>query len=170
MPVRDFKSEYYYPAERGKHGTLILWEFKEGWLTPLTPEIKDVPQELKVQFEKLKEELKKQNIVNFEFSEEMYRSLMIKAVDDTDAEWFINTIQRIESQYVSGWRDFLSKYGGHLLVAIVAVCLLVGWIVWIKESPEWAGQCISAGVEAAKNTYLQQLANKTTAFAGIPPG
>jgi hypothetical protein len=172
FPIKEFNKEYYYPGEKGAYGSLSLFEFKPGWLTPVLPEMKNLPPELKQQASELFATLRNQGIVNFEFDPAMYDSLMLKAIDDTDAEWQLQQQQRIDITYSGGWKDFFKQNGGWIVLAIIAVCLLVGWIVWIKESPDWLNQCISAGVEAAKNTYLKDIAGNIASGSSnfVPPG
>lgn len=174
LPLRDFQSENYFPALGSKEGGLVLWEFKKGWLTPVRPSLKGLSKEeqekvlaLDKQFQELREKFQGVRSVDFEYGEEVYRQLVLKAIDDIDVEWFLRQQERIDAQYTGGWREFLQKYGGHLIIALVAVCLLVGFIVWLKEAPSQANACIQAGVEAAKQTYLSNLASQ----AGVvPPG
>lgn len=160
QPLKDFKSEYYYPGERGAHGSLSLFEFKHGWLTPLIPSIKEIPEDLREEAKSIFSRLRDRGVVKFDFTKIKYDELMLEAIDDTDAEWNLRQQQRIDNQYSGGWRDFLNKYGSHLVILVIAGCLLVGWIVWLKEAPTFNGQCIAAGVEAAKNTYLRDIAAK----------
>ena len=164
---RNFKSEYYYPTLKGAGG-LILWEFKPGWLTPITPRLKGLTPEEKERLTGLAQEIAESKAGGFEFDESLYKELLLKAVDDTDSEWYLRQQQRIATQYTTGWRDFLSKYGGHMLTALIVVMLFVGFVVWLKEAPNQAGQCIAAGVEAAKATYLSDIASGVGAV--IPPG
>lgn len=171
-PIKDFKAEYFYPSSKGQFGGLVLFEFKTGWLTPCVPEAKKIPDELKARIKEFRSELNAAGVVNFEFDESMYKTLTIKAIDDTDAEWNLRQQQRIDAQYQGGWRDFLYKYAGHIAIVIVALLLLVGFIVYMKEVPSLTGQCMSAGVEAAKSTYLQELAKNAAPGAAsvVPPG
>lgn len=172
FPVKNFKGENWYPAENSPIGGLVLWEFRPGWLTPALPSMMDLPEELRPQAQQLHAYLQSKHIVDFAYDNDLYSKLMFKAVDDIDVEWYVNMIDRLKDQYVSGWREFLSKYGGHLLLVVLGMFMLVGFIVWLEKSPDLAGQCISAGVEAAKNTYLQEIAGKlgTSAATGVPPG
>ena len=174
LPLRDFKSENYFPALGSKEGGLVLWEFKKGWLTPVKPSLKGLPAEererviaLDKKFQEIREEFQGVRSADFEYNEELYENLVLKAIDDIDVEWFLRQQERIDAQYTGGWREFLQKYGGHLIIGLVAVCMLVGWIVWLKEAPSQSGQCIQAGVEAAKATYLSNLAAQA---GGVPPG
>ena len=98
--------------------------------------------------------------VDFEFDENLYNKLLLSAIDDTDAEWNLRQQQRIDAQYEGGFRDFLNKYGSAIVLIIIAICMLTGFIVWLKEAPNMAQKCIGAGVEAAKNTYLKDIAGK----------
>ena len=148
----------------------MLFEFRKGWLSPVLPFAAGFPPELKGDFDRINRELSNKG-VSFQFDEGMYKTLMLKAVDDIDAEWYGMQRERQSSQYSGGWRDFLAKYGGHMLVVVVVVCLLVGFIVWLQKSPEMMGKCIDAGVQAARNTYLQEVAGKVgQGAAGVPPG
>ena len=166
---KNFKSNNYYPAAKSPLGALVLWEFKPGWLTPTLPSVDSLPEDMREEAERLFSELRERTTVDFEYDDSAYERLVLKAVDDVDAEWHVTQIARINDQYVSGWRDFMNKYGGHVIVFFIALCLLVGWIVWLKESPDWVNKCISTGVEAAKNTYLQTIA-ENVASTGVPPG
>lgn len=165
-PIKDFKAEYFYPSAKGQFGGLVLFEFKTGWLTPCVPESRRLNDDLKARIKSFRSELNSTGVVNFEFDEEMYKTLTIRAIDDTDAEWNLRQQQRIEAQYQGGWRDFLYKYAGHIAIVIVALLLLVGFIIYMKEVPSLSGQCIGAGVDAAKATYLQEFAKNAVTGAG----
>lgn len=171
QPVKDFRAEYFYPSAKGQFGGLVLFEFKTGWLTPCVPEYRKLSPEMKAIVKEFREKMNGAGVVNFEFDEEMYKTLSVKAIDDVDAEWNLRQQQRIDAQYAGGWRDFLYKYAGHIAIVLIALILLIGFIIYLKEVPSMTGQCMQAGVEAAKNTYLSEIAGK---FAGgaasVPPG
>lgn len=165
--LRDFKAEYYFPAEKAPLGGLILWEFKRGWLTPAVPNMTDVPEEHRANCEKIMEQLSKAGIVNFNFDPDMFKKLSLKIIDDVDVEWFLREQQRIDGQYTSGWRAFLDKYGSHLTIIVIAMLLFAGYVVYLKEVPSVSAQCISGGVEAAHKTYLEDLAKKVGDTTGM---
>lgn len=166
---KDFNSKYYYPTPKG-NGALLLWEFKPGWVTPIIPKLKGLSREDKERVTAVVNMLGeyKQKNIKFEFDEQLYNELVLKAVDDINAEWYLRQQERIETQYTSGWRDFLARYSGHILTGFVVVLLFAGFVVWLKETPEMAGKCIQAGVESAKNTYLSEIAKGVA--SGVPPG
>lgn len=99
-------------------------------------------------------------VTDFKYEPEMFEHLSLKVVDDVDVEWFLRQQYRVDTQYQNGWRDFLSKYGGHIALVIVCTLILIGYIVYLKEVPSLTEQCTAAGVEAAKNTYLKDIAGR----------
>jgi hypothetical protein len=159
LPVRDFQKKYYYPTQK-KNGALILWEPKDGLLTPVTPKMvkgasREDMNELKNRYTVYKEQLEACGVqgVDFEFDEELYNTLIMNAVDDTDIDFMLQEIARVDSQYTSGWRDFLAKYGSHMVLVIIAICLLTGFIVYLDKGPGFAAQCASMAQEASKNVF-----------------
>lgn len=167
-PFRDFKAENYYPTPRGKHGGLILWEFEDGYLTPCIPKKyeKKLSAEDRLLVDQANEVLNRFNMVGFSFDKTMHDSLVLKAVDDVDIEFMIEEIARLASQYTGGLREFLAKYAGHILVIMVAMFLLIGFIVWLDKSPEWAAQCAGA----ARDVAIQGLKDSITGTTGVPAG
>lgn len=170
IPFRNFKSQNYYPSRKGKYGALILFEPKPGILTPVLP--RKIEKKLsKEDRDKINELLNKigldSSCVNFEFNDDVYNNIILNAIDDTDVDFFMQEVARIDSQYTSGWRDFLMKYGGHLLVALVAVCLLAGFVVWLDKQPEMAAQCIGAAQQTSEN-LIKAAAGQLS--SGTPPG
>lgn len=168
LAIRDFKRAHYYPTSKGKLGALILWEFKPGWLTPIKPFIKEnekLSAEAQVVYDKLRELTSEGQVADFVFDKDAYNDLLLKVVDDTDMEWYLQQVERIETQYSGGWREFLSKYGGHLVLALIAVLMLVGAIVWFDKMPELSAQCIKAGESIANENMLRSLGENL-----VPPG
>lgn len=168
--IRDFKSEYYYPAQKGKQGSLVLWEFRRGWLTPCVPSTKELAPEVLVDVEEKLRELSSKSVVDFEFDPKMYKELCLNAIDDTDNEWFLQQQTRIAQQYQGGWREFMSKYGGHMALLGIGVLVFAGFVVYLDQVPSITGQCIDAGVTAAKETYLSGVVDKLPVSSGVPGG
>lgn len=170
-PIRNFKSEYYYPYIKGKKHALLLWEPKPGILTPTLPSLKGLEggtlKKVKEVQEWLNQQLQNARLqpVDFRFDDVMYKSLLLKAVDDTDIDFMLQHIARVESQYVSGWRDFLSKYGSHMVMVVLSFCLLAGFIVWLEKSPEWAASCANAAQETTSSLLKEYVGN-----IAPPPG
>lgn len=169
LAVRNFKSENYYPSVRGAHGALLVWEFKRGWLTPVIPKkvLMKMSDDDRDAIETALSFLEQKSMVRFDFSEEMYAKLMTNAVDDVDAEFFLRQLERQGQQYVGGLRDFLMKHGGAIAMVIIAAIILTGYIIYLDKVPSISEQCIAGGVEAAKNTYLRNIASN---ISGVPLG
>lgn len=168
LPVRDFNSKNYYPGKTA-NGALILWEFKSGWLTPAIPKkvLMGLSDEEREKFAEAIAFFEKKQHVSFEFKEEMFNQLVLNAIDDVDAEYFLRQQQRQDAQYTGGLKDFLMKHGGSLALVLIATILLVGYIVYLDKVPSVSGQCIDAGVQAARNTWLSEIAKN---FTGVPLG
>lgn len=158
MPVADFKAENYYPAKKSKHGGLLLWEPKPGILTPVLPtlrkkELEKLDSQELEKYNKIRElykELGGRHLVKpieFDFDDTIYYKLLLKAVDDVDIDFLLQQYDRIDNQYTTGWRDFLAKHASHIVIMFVMICLLTGFIVWLKESPELMAKCASAAQE-----------------------
>lgn len=164
IPVRDFKANNYYPTPKGRYGGLILWEFEDGYLTPALPKkvASYLSDEQKEALEAANEILKNNAVVSFSYDPTTHFNLVLKAVDDVDIEFMIEEIARVHEQYTGGLREFLAKYAGHILVILIAVFLLIGFIVWLDKSPDFAAQCAASAREVA-------MAN-IKAAAELPPG
>lgn len=165
LSFRDFKREHYYPTGKGKHGALLLWEFKPGHLTPLVPKLKD--KKLNTELHDAIQKLVDAGFlpVDYDHDEKLYQQLLLKAVDDTDMDWMIDESIRTEKQYTVGWRSILAKYANHIVIIMIAALLLAGFIVWLDKAPEMLGQCSSAAVESTRNILDQYAGN----IAGRPP-
>jgi len=174
-PVRDFQSQYYYPSKKGKFGALILWEPKPGFLTPSIPTLqkhkKNLPKELHEAHAQLVAYAKQNSVkpVDFRFDEELHKDLLLRAVDDTDIDFMLQEIKRTDSQYMSGWREFMSKYGGHAVVALIAIIGLVGFVIGLDKLPNLVGQCIQAGIEAGNEAGKNILQRAAENVGGTPP-
>lgn len=162
LPIRDFKSEFYYPSKKGKNGALILWEVKPGLLTPTIPKkIKGLRkkeyQTILAEFKRYHEALTGLALkdVDFEYNHDLYKSIVLKSIDDTDIDWMLQNYARIDTQYVTGWRDFLARYGGHIVLVLIVICLLVGFIIWLDKSPELMASCSAAAQEQATNVLKE---------------
>lgn len=168
MSMRDFHNNNYYPSVKNSRGALLLWEFKSGWLTPVIPKtmLKHIGEEDKRKLDQALQYFETKSTVKFDFNEDLYKSLMLEAIDDVDTEFFLREQQRQEAQYTGGIKDFLMKHGGAIAIVMVAAIILVGYIVYLDKVPSVAQQCITAGVDAAKSTYLQRFAN----ISGVPLG
>jgi hypothetical protein len=171
LPVRNFKSENYYPSAKGAHGALLVWEFKRGWLTPIIPKkvLMKLSEDDRVAIENALNFLQQKSMVKFEFNEELYAKLMVEAIDDVDAEFFLRQLERQGQQYTGGLRDFLMKHGGAIAIVIVSFVILTGYIIYLDKVPSLSGQCIEAGVSAAKSSWLSEAAKNFTS-AGVPLG
>lgn len=166
-PIRDFQADFYYPTTRGKFGGLILWEFEDDYLTPCIPS--RVERKLSIEQKRVIAEANRIlagfNVIGFAYNEKTHFDLKVKAIDDVDIEFMIEEIARVAQQYMGGLREFLMKYAGHIVVLIVAICLMVGFIVWLDKSPEFAARCAAT----AQGTILEGI--KAAAEAGgIPAG
>lgn len=157
-PIRDYLSENYYPAFKTKYGGLILWEFEDGLLTPALPHIKKMSDEERKKTAEAMKTIGLRDIVGFEFDDKTYHQLRLKTVDDVDVEFNLQQLSRIDAQYSGGWRDFFSKYTGHIVVLIIAVLLLTGLIIWLDKMPEFAAQCYGAASQAVEQGYLERAA------------
>lgn len=158
--IRDFLSENYYPTVKGKYGGLILWEFEDGMLTPTIP-VKVERQLTEEQHKAVSEAFRKVQAlqaVKFKYDPWLHNQLKQKAVDDVDVEFLLQEVERVDSQYASGWRDFLSKYAAQITIGIVAILLLVGWVVWLDKAPNMMAQCASAAKDVVKESLIQQAA------------
>lgn len=163
---RDYLSENYYPTINGKYGGLILWEFEDQLLTPVIP-TKVERQWSDAQKREVNSLLQKINSltgVSFSYDKFLHHELKLKAVDDVDNEFMLQENSRVDGQYAGGWRDFLLKYSGHVTVIIIAMLLLVGVILWMKNMPEFAATCYGAAQNAVQSGLLEQAAQ-----AAAPP-
>ncbi len=172
-PIRDYSQEHYFPNPKSKHGGLILWEFEDGLLTPALPE-RSFMDKLKGEGKLTKEEQQalaaaqkffQSKGISFEFDKQLYHDLKLKAVDDVDVEFMLQDIVRVRSNYSGGWRDFFAKYGGHLVLLVIAMLFLVGLLEWFEHMPEFAAQCYGAAQRSVETTLLEQAANQVA-----PPG
>lgn len=158
--IRDYLSENYYPTPKGKYGALLLWEFEDGLLTPAIPAkvYKNLSKEEQAELEITMKQLQDMGVVKFNFDEQMYHKLMLKVVDDVDVEFNIEQNVRIDGQYTGGFRDFLNKYTGHIVVVIMGFILLTGLIVFLDKMPELAAQCYGAADAAVRSSLLERAA------------
>jgi hypothetical protein len=165
MPVRDFKAEHYYPAFKAKWGGLILWEFEDGWLTPVGPRKQGLTKDEEALVRTALSTMNDVRPVKFEFNPEMHTKLKLKIVDDVDAQFFVDNLERQERQYTSGFWEWLNRHSTSVLAVMIVCLVLVGFIVWLQKSPEMMAQC--AGV--AKQTIIEGLAEQSKQ-ALLPPG
>jgi len=156
--IRDYLSENYYPTPKGKYGALMLWEFEDGMLTPAIPKkvFREMSAEQKGEFEIILKQLQDMGVIKFSFEEQLYHQLMLKVVDDVDVEFNIEQNIRLDGQYTGGFRDFISKYTGHIVVVVIAVLLLTGLIIWLDKMPELAAQCYGAAQGAVQQSILER--------------
>jgi uncharacterized protein YggT (Ycf19 family) len=147
MDIRDFKQDNYYPARRGKYGALLLFEFEDGYLTPTLPKKIDLSAEEKARLNELLDEVHNLGAGKFQFDHELHADLVLKAVDDVDVDFMIQEYARINDQYPGGWGEFFQKFGGHLIVAFIAIIMLVMVIVFFNKAPELATACANAAVD-----------------------
>lgn len=155
-PIRDYMSENYYPTVKGKYGGLILWEFEDGLLTPVIPQLHELSKDQREKVKDAMEMLKTLSPVEFSYDDKLYHQLRLKAVDDVDVEFMIQQNLRLDSQYTGGWKDFLNKYGGHITIIIIAMLLLAGLVVWLDKMPEFAAQCYGAAETAVRNSLVER--------------
>lgn len=170
LPYRDFKSENYYPGQKGAQGALLLFEFQRGWLSPAIPKKTwdAMTDEQRGKLEEVFDYLENRATVKFEFNDDMFAHLKLQAIDDVDADYFLQQIERQADQYTGGLRDFLMKHGSSLALVVVAAIILVGYIVYLDKVPSISSQCISAGIDAAQNTFFKYANN--TILGGVPLG
>lgn len=159
----------FYPTIKSPHGALVAFEPKSGVLDWCIPKKIKISKEEAKEIDQALKQLHKYKWAEFHISKEEYDKLKLTPVSEVSKHWYLSTIRRQAHQYATGWRDFFARYGGHMLVALVAILMFSGFVVWLNKAPEQAGQCIQAGVEAAKNTYLQEVAQGTVG-AVTPPG
>lgn len=161
--IKDFDNKDYYPSLKG-HGALLVWEFKPGWLVPTFPKKirKQLSAEERELLDRAERALRSRGVVNFEFDKEKYERMVLQAIDSVDSEYFLDEMERQASQYTGGWRDFLTKNLPWIAFMTMCAFALIGYIVYLDKAPDIAGQCIDAGVDAARNTYLRELVNTTT--------
>lgn len=161
-PVRDFLSHNYYPSPKTKHGGLLLFEFEDGNLTPLRPTLNDkryAPEQL-AKIKDIWHYLQEGRVVDFDFSDDMLKQLRLKIVDDVDADFFVQNLARQHKQYQSSFDRFMAVLPWGVLTFIF-LCILVGWIMWIKENPTNAAQACVSNIKP----LLEQAANRV-----VPPG
>lgn len=163
QPMRDFKSEHYFPTGKGKYGGLILWEFEDGYLTPCVPmkESKKHTPEQAAAVKWMRENAQTLNSLfkaEFSFDKPLYEGLKLKAVDDVDVDFMLQELARTDSQYQGGFGAFMMKYGGHIALMIVAVAIMVGIIVFFQEAPALAQACAQSAADVAKSGLLQEIA------------
>jgi hypothetical protein len=156
QPVRDFKAEFYYPSVKSKWGALTLWEFEDGWLTPLIPKKMKLPKEVRDKAEASLEVLKQLQIVDFDYNEEMHTKLKLKIVDDVDADFYVDNLERIDAQYSGGFFEFLERNSGKVIVLFVSMLLFIGFIVWLDKAPEQMAICANV----ARQTILDAIAQE----------
>jgi len=161
--IRDFKSDYYWPALKSKYGALILWEFEDGWLTPTVPKKRKLTTEEEQRYESALAVINEIGGVRFEYDPVIHHELRLKVVDDVDMEFQVEQQARQEGQYTAGFWGFMEKYGTHMLILMIVVCLLVGFIVYLKNAPNLGAQCLSQLEEVAKQGWLERA-------AGMAPG
>lgn len=155
-PIRDFLSQNYYPTPRGKWGGLLVWEFEDGMLTPVIPHksLKSLDPHKRKLYEIALRTIQEEQIIKFDFDTILHKKLRLHAVDDVDVEFSLQERARVDGQYTGGLRDFLNKYGGHIALAIVVFCILIGFIYGISELPNIMSTCADAArtsaLEAAK--------------------
>lgn len=170
FPVRDFNSENYYPSVKGKLGALILFEPKPGILTPLLPyrDSKNYPESVVSAFANLEKELKLHNLVDvsFDFDQKIYDSILLKIIDDTDIDFLLQEYVRVDSQYTTGWQEFLSKYGGHMALVFIGILMFAGFVLWLQKSPDLAAQCYAQVQEVSKNALVEY---GSKIVGGAPP-
>lgn len=168
-PFKDYRADHYYPSLKGR-GALILWEFKPGWLVPTIPKkiMAGFSEEEKKQIDSTLYMLRDRGVIDYQYNPDLYRKLMVESIDEVDSEYFLQNLARQDQQYSGTWRDFLTKNGAWISIIIIAALLLIGYIVYLDKVPSVTGQCIQSGVEAARNTYLRNVAGNIT--AGVPLG
>lgn len=168
--LKDFKAEHYYPSIKGS-GALMLWEFAPGKLTPVIPKkvLRSLSQEEREVIEKYFATFQEHSVVDFRYDPDVYKQLVAEAIDDTDSEYLLREQIRQDSQYTGGFKDFITKNGPWMALVMIAVVALVGYIIYLDKVPSISGQCIDAGVEAARNTYLRDIAGNITT-GGVPLG
>lgn len=143
-PIRDPRSENYYPAVRGKWGALLLYELEDGWLTPVKPAWKEMSHDEKNEVQRACKVLNTSQIVEFEFDPETYKKLKLTIVDDVDADFFIDNLARQKTQYANAW-ERLQAFVMPATFLILGVLALVAWIMWVQEDPANAAQqCVQA--------------------------
>lgn len=155
---RDYLSENYYPAVRSKWGGLVLWEFEDNLLTPVVPskKIRKLGAEQRAALDKALQRLTSLSGIKFDFNKELYHELRLKAVDDVDNEFMLQEDARIDTQYAGGWRDFIAKYSGHMVVIIIAILMVVGLSLWLEKMPEFAAQCYGAAQSSLEQGFLER--------------
>lgn len=144
---RDFERQNYYPGEKGRD-FIIAWEFKPGLITAVVPNKTDLPEKVVKEMAGAWSVLGKYRGVEFEYDPELYRQLVLKAVDDTNMHWIFQQKLANQRRYDTGFWGFMNKYGGHLLTALVLILVFAGFVVWLDKVPELANKCLSV----ARNT------------------
>lgn len=167
---KDYKAEHYYPSQKGQ-GALMLWEYKPGWLTPVIPKkvLRNLSEQDRALIEKYLSTFQEHSVVDFTYDVETYKKLIAESIDDVDSEYMLREQVRQDGQYSGGLKDFITKNGPWMALVMIAVILLVGYVIYLDKVPSVSGQCIQAGVEAAKNTYLRDLAMNAST-GGVPLG
>jgi len=163
--IRDFKSDYYWPAAKGKYGALVLWEFEDGWLTPTIPRKGAVTPENKKRYRESYDTLKELCKVTFDYDPETHHALKLKVVDDVDMEFLVEQLARQDQQYTGGFWAFMEKYGSQVTVMVIVICLLTGFIIYLKQAPDLSAQCLSQLGEVVREDFLQKMSQ-----AAVPPG
>lgn len=164
-PIRDFVAENYYPSPRSKWGGLVLWEFEDGWLTPVIPKAVKKDAALKKRVDAALGILRNEGVMNFDYDPLMHKNLQFQIIDDVDSEFVVNERMRQDEQYRGGLMDFLNRHATTMLVLFMGVLLLVGWIIYWKNAPDWMASCAGAAKDAVTDTLLQQAADRM-----VPPG
>lgn len=173
---RDFLAENYYPSLATKFGGLILFEFEDGWLTPLRPSWKRLTPEARAECEAALRRIQGMRDVTFDYDKAIHDQLKLQIVDDVDADFYLQQLSRIDSQYSGPW-GWLKEHAGTLITAMALILIFVGFIMWMKEDPANSAQrCISAMGEVCRGAInvtvndpnlLQNIAGRIT---GVPPG
>lgn len=160
MAIKDFRSELYFPSPGRPHGALILYEVDDALLTPCVPtkEIRD-PETRKAIDEAISF-INERRHVKFSYDEQLYHEIKLKAVDDTDIDWMTDEIVRVKTQYKTGFLNFLQNVAPFIMLAIVCVAIVVGMVLFFKEAPNLAKECLETAFSRAGEmcSYQQQKA------------
>lgn len=149
MAVKDFRSEHYYPSPGKPYGALILYEIEDGLLTPCIPKKEAKNPEMRKAIDDAIGFINEQRSVKFEYSDELYNDIKLKAVDDTDIDWMIDEIVRVKTQYKTGLLNFLQNVAPYIMLAIVCIGIIVGMVLFFKEAPNLAKECLDASFSKA---------------------
>lgn len=163
--IRDYLSKNYYPSIKGKYGALAVWELEDGVITPVIPTKVKLSKEQARLIDEAARTLQTHKCVSFAYDDRMHYQIAFKIVDDVDVEFGLQEYLRVDNQYRTGFREFLHQFAIPITFVLLGCLALAGWVVWLKEQPNLAAQCLSAG-----KSGMTELLKQYAASAAAPGG